>query len=123
MPGEGKVVTVADWNTYMGTSATAGIIPEFRRWYDVSKFASMSCRVEAPFITGCTVYLQGCDQSGGDFVTHAEFGPGQTAASTVYLTRAAPPGAPDRLNRLFRWKILSAGGDWEACFRITGVLK
>ena len=119
----GKTVEVKSWGTHRGTSATAGVTPEYRDWFDMSAFNLAVCRVEAPFITGCTVYLQGCDQSGGDFVTYAEFGSGQTAASLVYLTRAAPPGAADRLNDLFRWKILSAGGNWEACFRVTAVLK
>ena len=121
MPG--KTIEVKPWSTHRGTSATAGIMPEFGQWVSMRGFSSAACRVEPPFITGCTVYLQGCDQSGGDFVTYAEFGPGQTSACTVFLTRAAPPGASDRLNDLFRWKILSAGGDFEACFRITAVLK
>jgi hypothetical protein len=119
----GTTFELQPWITIRGTTATAGITPEFDDWLDTTNYNLAQLRVEAPFVTGCTLYLQGCDQSGGDFVTHASFGSGQTGASTVRLIRTAPPGATDRLNELLRWKVLSSGGNWEACFRITSVLK
>jgi len=121
----GTTFELQPWITLRGNSSWDGIMQEVEDWVDTSNYNMGIVRVEAPFMTGCTLYLEGCDQSGGSFVTHASLGSGQTGASLVYLYRAAPYGATDRLNVLLRWKVLNVGGggEWEACFRMTAVLK
>ncbi len=121
---KGTTFELQAWKTIRGNSSFAGVMQEVEDWVDTSKYTMGVVRVEAPYISGCCLYLQGCDQTQGAYTDHATFTGGQTAASLVYLLRSAPYGASDRLNKLLRWKVLSPGtGDWEVCFRMTTVLK
>ncbi len=119
----GRSFEMQPWTTLRGDATWSGVMEEFEEWVDTGDAGLGIVRVEAPFITGCTLYLEGCDDAGGSFTTQASFGAGQTGASLVYLYQEAPFGAASRKYRLLRWKVVSAGGNWEACFRLNVVLK
>ncbi len=125
----GRTVELQPWITLRGATGWPELMQEVDDWLDVSNYKTASVRIELRQIygavTGCTLYLEGCDQSGGLFTTHKSLGSANVGTTMVYLLRQAPYGAAERLNNLLRWKVVGPGnnGEWVACFRITAVFK
>jgi hypothetical protein len=121
----GRTVEMQPWITIRGQTGWAGIMQEVEDWLDTSRYSSAVVRVEVPCLSSCTLYLEGCDQSGGSFVVSGTFGTAVTTPSLVYLLRQAPFGASDRLSNLLRWRVVGPGSDgaWTACFRISVIFK
>jgi hypothetical protein len=110
------------WVFARGQTGWNGLEQEPEEWIE-SEFNTAAVQMEVPWISGCTLYLEGCDQSGGSFVVHKEVA---AAGNTiVYLSRQAPAGAAEHLNNLLRWKVVGPGSPapWQTCFRITVVFK
>jgi len=119
----GVVVELTPWVTLKGTSASSGVLQELDEWLDTSSYKIGVLESEVLKVSGGTLYVEGCDVQGGSFTTHASYTQGLSAATLVYLNKNVPYGAAERLSNLIRWKFDSSGGDWEASFRLTLVLK
>jgi hypothetical protein len=99
-------------------------LQEVEDWPDASAYDTVSARIELPSISGCTLFLEGCDQSGGTYVTHKALDSAVSGSTVVTLLRQAPYGAPEKLYSLLRWRVVGPGtAPWSICFRITGVFK
>jgi len=122
----GKRVVIENWMSLRGATGWTGVMQEVEDWVDTSDYNSAVVRIEVSSIAGCTLYLEGCDQSGGSFVTHKAIDAATSDGATVVtLLRQVPFGAAERLNTLMRWRVTGPGSPnaWSANFRITGVFK
>lgn len=119
----GTTVMMSDWTYWRGATGWEGILQEVESWLKMDRWRTGAFRVEMPWISAATFYLEGCDQSGGSFVIHKELA--QACNTIVYLSKQAPFGVPERLNNLIRVRVVGPGSDnpWEVCFRVTAVLK
>ena len=123
---KGKTVIMQEWLSIRGATGWTGILQEVEDWLDTSDYSSAAVRIELPAIAGCTLYLEGCDQSGGSFTTHKSLDAATANGATmVTLLRQAPYGAAEKLNTLMRWRVAGPGSPnaWSSCFRITVVFK
>ena len=123
---KGKTVMMQEWLSIRGATGWTGILQEVEDWLDTTDYNTAAVRIELSAISGCTLYLEGCDQSGGSFTAHKSLDTATTNGATVVtLLRQAPYGAAEKLNSLLRWRVAGPGGgaSWSACFRISGVFK
>jgi hypothetical protein len=119
-----KTLRLQTWLAVQAATGNAGRIQELSEQVDTSDASVGVAQIEYPDVSNCTLMLQSCDTLGGEFVTNAAFTQGATAACVVYLNRAAPVGASDRLSRYLRWKILGdEATNWKTTFQMTLVLK
>ena len=118
----GKTVRLQKWLTMMG-AANSGELQDIEDWLDTSNYKVGVLQVETPYISNCSLVIQGSDVEGGEFNTNGTFTQSATAASILYLSKAAPVGTPERLAKLVRWKIVPGGSAWTVTFQLSLVLK
>ena len=122
----GKKVMLQWWLALRGATGWTGILQEVEDWLRTDAYNSAVVRIEMPAISGATLYLEGCDQSGGSFTVHKALDAATAGGATeVTLLRQAPYGAAEKLNTLMRWRVAGPGSPnaWSSCFRITVVFK
>jgi hypothetical protein len=118
----GKTVKLQKWLTLMGP-ANYGEIQDVEDWIDTSNYGVGVLQVETPYISNCSLLVQGSDVQGGEFNTNGTFTQSATAASILYLTKGAPVGTSEKLAKLVRWKIEPSASAWEVTFQLSLVLK
>ncbi|MBM4355587.1 MAG: hypothetical protein FJ109_17660, partial [Deltaproteobacteria bacterium] len=96
----GKTMELQPWITLRGATGWDGIMQEIDDWLDVSNYNSAIVRIELRQIygatTGCTLYLEGCDQSGGVYTTHKSLGVANVGTTLVYLSKQPPYGVAEK---------------------------
>ena len=89
----------------------------------VSGFTAV-LQAEVLCISNCTLVVGGGEALTIDEFNHAEYTAGDPDPSLTYLSKDNPYGSTDRLLKYIGWRIeAAASGGWEACFRLTLVLK
>jgi len=106
----------------LAATGWTGTVQDIEDWLNTLRYKLATVLMEVPYVSGCTVYLEGCDQSGGSFTIHK--GIDTPCYTVVNLNRLAPFGTEERLNALMRWRVVGPGtAAWKACFRMTSVFK
>ena len=117
---------VEPWKTVEAddTSSIWEMFMDPDQWPDASEFRIGVLEVEVSAISGATLSVQGCDQYGGEFITHASYTQATTTPSQTFLKKIAPYGASERLTNFLRWRIEGVQGtNWGLTFRINLNLK
>jgi len=121
-----KKVILQEWLSAAGATGWTGILQEVEDWLNTEDYDSAVVQVELPAISGATLYIEGCDQSGGSFVTHKALDAATSGGATVVtLLRQAPYGSASKLSTLMRWRVTGPGSPsaWSATFRVSAVFK
>jgi len=120
-----KKQMLAEWTALAGATGWTGIFQEVEDWLNTEDYDSAVVQVELPAISGATFYVEGCDQSGGSFVTHKALDGTMIGNTQFTLLRQAPYGSAAKLATLMRWRVAGPGSPnaWSATFRVSAVFK
>ena len=117
-----KSVELQPWLVMRGASQDYAVVQEVGDWVDASGHDVGTVSIEAPEMTNCALYLEGCEDRGGVFMSINEL----TSSSPLIvrnLLRAMPQGAPQHLYNYMRWAIHPSANAWSVTFRVSAILK
>jgi hypothetical protein len=99
--------------TVAGPSSSEEVLPPREEYICTAPMRSISVYVEALGISGANVYLETAAGAEGPWQALATFT--QHTVTSVLLTGEGG-GPTGGLQALLRWRLLSTGANWKACF-------
>ena len=98
------------------------ILQDEEAWLRIGDHRIGVLDVQVAAMTGCTLYVEGCEMKGGSW-SPIQATPGGTFEQQFYLNRELPQGNPGRLPMYIRWRLEASEADWLATFQLGLTLR